>query len=95
MANVKAVEAKALEASSDKGLNPGALLLHSQVVKIKEEDEDLLRLSPRERLAIFNFSSQMKDFFLAGNSGRPVFRSPLGLNRAEPAASPCGIQATR
>ena len=69
--------------------------LHSQVVKIKKEDEHLGEdvrqgLSSKERLAIVNFSSHMKDVFLS--SSRPAFPSPLGI-KAEPGQASCGIRA--
>ncbi|GLJ51835.1 hypothetical protein SUGI_1101200 [Cryptomeria japonica] len=56
--------------------------VHSQVMRIREEDqhlgEDLReRLSPKDRIAILEITSQMKDVFFS--CSRPAFPSPLGM----------------
>nr|ADE76441.1 unknown [Picea sitchensis] len=60
-------------------------VLHSQVLKIREEEQHVGnnmigegKIAPRDRMAIWHLTSQMKDAFV-GTSSRPAIPSPLGI----------------
>eukprot|EP01018_Ginkgo_biloba_P025670 Gb_11078 [translate_table: standard] len=64
-------------------VNGRPVLLHSQVAKIKEEDQYLGEeavtegLTPKQRFAVMHFSSHMKGMFMS--TSKPTCRSPLGM----------------
>ncbi|GLJ51838.1 hypothetical protein SUGI_1101250 [Cryptomeria japonica] len=60
-------------------------VLHSQVMKIREEEENIGNtiaesfLSLKDRAAMLNLTAQMKEDFV--NNSRPAIPSPLGLKQ--------------